>query len=98
MLSLFPHERRISVSQFSSPTTTKARRKPRIAFDDHNRHTRDEEEDSGSELTAEDEHQDDDDEEDVEDEDEEASLDDELAPLLPIFESSHLGLHQTIIL
>ena len=90
MLSLSPHERQANASQFSSPTTTKAHRKPRIAFND-NRHVREREEESGTELTADDEEQ------NFDEEDEnEASLDDELAPLLPIFESSHLGISQVI--
>ena len=91
MVSLSPHERQTNASQFSSPTTTKAHREPRIAFDNHRR-VQDQEVESGSELTAEDAEQ------DIveEDEDEDASLDDELAPLLPIFESSHLGMFQVM--
>ena len=88
MFSFFPKERRIrraQGSQFSSTSTTKERRKPRIVFDNTRRVTGDTHDDDASRVESEDGEQED------EDEDED-SQSDEMAPLLPIFEASRLGL------
>ena len=91
MFSFFPKERRIrrtQGSQFSSPSITKERQKPRIVFDDTRRVTGDAHDNDASQSESEDGEQ----EDEVEDED---SQNDEMTPLLPIFEAPRLGLPTT---